>query len=112
MSLLLGQAVADSKRDIDPKDADAIGIGVATVITLQVSTICRLVWIHRPNNERLGWIVFVLPGFLPAGFHRRRLIPSAVAWLRHRCCRRDHGVGFSFHFMRAPTVNRFFSVNS
>ena len=42
LSLLLGQAVIDVKRDYpDPKEGepDLVGLGVATVITLQVSPV-------------------------------------------------------------------------
>jgi hypothetical protein len=42
LSLLLGQAVTDVKRDYpDPKEGepDLVALGVATVITLQVSPV-------------------------------------------------------------------------
>lgn len=66
LSLLLGQAIAEIRHDYpDPHDgqADLLGMGVATVITLQVGLISFLLGFFR-----LGFIDVVLSRALLRGF--------------------------------------------
>lgn len=94
LSLLLGQAVSDIRHEHpDPHsdEGDAVGVAVATIITLQArpnGTISRLF----PANFLIGWAYILSFGILPLGIHRCSTQSVTPDWVCFGGSGRDYGV--------------------
>lgn len=97
MSLLLGQAITDIRHDYPKEDGvkgDPLGIGVATIITLQVLTFPNSI-IGFPlqlYNFLLGRINIVFTWVLQTRLHRCCAKSSTSEGIRFRRRYRHHDV--------------------
>lgn len=105
LSLLLGQAVTEIRHDYPNEDGiegDPLGIGVSTIITLQVLIFDSFLFLMNSMVLLLGRIDIILTWVLQTRLHRCCPESSTFAGVCFRRRYRHHDVSTRqpFHFIR------------
>jgi hypothetical protein len=117
LSLLLGQAVTEIRHDYPKEDGvkgDPLGIGVATIITLQVLTISNVI-IYFPRQLGgffLGRIDIILTWVLQTRLHRCCAESSTSARVRFSRRHRHYDVSPTLLSIRLHILTQLCTVSN